>query len=122
MSKWQTLQISGETVPYELSHLDLHCLQKPLIAFGSERVITSLVKDNKLFILQFDCATSEIYPKKVLQFVGNRHSGHITRKPTYVCKICLINAHFESKDSCKHDYIYFEYKVVLTFISIPIIL
>ena len=32
------MQISGETARYALSHLHLHCLQKPLIAFGSERV------------------------------------------------------------------------------------
>ena len=31
------MQISGETAHYELSHLNLHCLQKPLIAIGSER-------------------------------------------------------------------------------------
>ena len=37
-SKWQTMQISGEKARYELSHLNLHCLQKPLIAFGSEKV------------------------------------------------------------------------------------
>ena len=38
MSKWQTMHISGETARYELSHLNLHGLQKPLNAFGSERV------------------------------------------------------------------------------------
>ena len=34
-TKWQTMQISGKTVPYELSHMNLHCLLKPLIAFDS---------------------------------------------------------------------------------------
>ena len=37
MSKWQTMPMSEKTARYELSHLNLHCLQKPLIAFGSER-------------------------------------------------------------------------------------
>ena len=38
MSMWQTMQISGETADCELSHLNLHCFQKLLPAFGSERV------------------------------------------------------------------------------------
>ena len=38
MSKCQTMQISGETACHELSYLNLHCLQKTLLAFGSERV------------------------------------------------------------------------------------
>ena len=38
VEKWQTMQISGETARYELSPLNLHCLQNPLITFGSERV------------------------------------------------------------------------------------
>ena len=38
MSNWQTIQISEETAHYELSHLNLHCLQNPLIAFGNEMV------------------------------------------------------------------------------------
>ena len=29
------MHISGETVRYELSHLNLHCLPKPVIAFNS---------------------------------------------------------------------------------------
>ena len=37
---WQTMQVSADTARYELSHLNLHCLQNPLIAFGSERVKT----------------------------------------------------------------------------------
>ena len=32
------MRISGETARHELSHLNPQCLQKPLIAFGSERV------------------------------------------------------------------------------------
>ena len=32
------MQILGETARFELAHLNLHCLQKPLNAFGSERV------------------------------------------------------------------------------------
>ena len=40
MSKWQTMQNSEEIVRYELSHLNLNCLQTPLIAFGSESVNT----------------------------------------------------------------------------------
>ena len=34
---WQTIHISGETTRYELSLLNLHWLQKPLIAFVSVR-------------------------------------------------------------------------------------
>ena len=32
------MHLSGETACYELTHLNLHCLQTPLIAFGIERV------------------------------------------------------------------------------------
>ena len=32
------MYISGETVRYELSHMNLHCLQKPLNAFGNEMI------------------------------------------------------------------------------------
>ena len=38
MHKWQTMQISGDTARYEQCLLNLHCLQKPLIAFGGEWV------------------------------------------------------------------------------------
>ena len=35
-----------ETAHYELSHLDLRCLQKPfIIAFGSERVKKHIISD-----------------------------------------------------------------------------
>ena len=38
MSKSQTMQISGETAHYEMSHMNLHCLQTPVIVFCSEMV------------------------------------------------------------------------------------
>ena len=33
------MKVSGEPARHELSHLNLHCLQKPLIAFGREELI-----------------------------------------------------------------------------------
>ena len=64
MSEWQTVQISGETARYDLSHLNLQCLQKPLIAFNSERVNdrTQLVgrKSSKLLITK----TRKIFKNK----------------------------------------------------------
>ena len=38
MSKWQTIQILGETARNYLSHMNLHCSQNHLYASGSERV------------------------------------------------------------------------------------
>ena len=35
------MQISGEIARYELSHLNLFCLQKPLIVIGNEKVDAS---------------------------------------------------------------------------------
>ena len=49
MSKWQTMQISGETARYALSHLNLHCLQKAWNALGSEIVKGSLWHSLELF-------------------------------------------------------------------------
>ena len=48
MSKWQTLQILGGTARYELSHLNLHCLQKPFIAVGSEIVKLNVLISEQL--------------------------------------------------------------------------
>ena len=38
LSKWQTMQISGDTAHFELSRLNLPYLKKHLIAFCNERV------------------------------------------------------------------------------------
>ena len=38
------MQISGETAHYVLSHLDLHCLQKHIIASDSDRVKAAFSK------------------------------------------------------------------------------
>ena len=34
--KWKTMQISGETARYALSHMNLHCLQNTLIALAAK--------------------------------------------------------------------------------------
>ena len=46
MSKLQTMQFSGETARYELSHMNLRCLQKPLTAFGT---LSKITKDIQTF-------------------------------------------------------------------------
>ena len=38
MSKCQAMKISGDTARDELFHLNLHCVQTPLITFDSEMV------------------------------------------------------------------------------------
>ena len=43
MSKWQTLQMSGELARYELSHLNLHCLQTSLLTLTAKELFNSKV-------------------------------------------------------------------------------
>ena len=47
------MHISGQTARYELSHLNLHCLQKPFIAFSSESVKRFLCLTGTVFLYMF---------------------------------------------------------------------
>ena len=53
MSKWKTMHNSGETARNEQSFLNLHCLQKPLIAFGSERISYAGNMDKTSYFCKF---------------------------------------------------------------------
>ena len=84
---WQTIEISGETTRYELSHINLHCLQKHLIAFG-QRFSRSMITKTGVYKQKIQSSSNKF--KDIYIFMHKRafmklkekvymYSQHITR-------------------------------------------